>query len=498
MKPICTSSLLHTHLAILSTCSALLGCADGAGDENWNDLASTQDELRLTTYACGDSVCSSTWSSTDKRDLSFCVSPTGWPSTTFRAFITSTYNSAATSWNQAADVNIYNVSASPCDNTNSSVKFNIRYDGTLSAGSAVSFRPHFPRAQREIRIGPQKSGNDYYWYQARHELGHALGFANETDTHPVAILNGPDPDSAMQPSGTETALSELDRQGAQSVYGIRWLNLGGEIAGSPTAASWGSGRLDIFARGLGSPDRIHQRWFDGAWHPWSNLGAPSVGLGGSPNAVGRAVGKLDVFVRGSDTALWRRTYDNAWGPWVSEGGSIAGRPGVASWAANRWDVLVVGGGSLHHKWYDGSSHPFQNWGHPTETTLHGDVSAVSWGANRLDALVRGTNLRLFHFAYDGGTITWTSVPHPPATLDGAPTLVKTGVGQLEAFALAAAGRLYMSSYRNGAWSAWSYKGNLQADKVGAVSWGPGRIDVFSRRSYSSALHQAYSVNGSWY
>ena len=82
-----------------------------------------------------------------------------------------------------------------------------------------------------------------------------------------------------------------------------WVSIAGQIpAGTgPAACSWGSGRLDVFARD--TDGAMWHKSYDTAtaWSNWNSLGGI---LTSSPAATSPSSGVIDVFVRGSDGALW--------------------------------------------------------------------------------------------------------------------------------------------------------------------------------------------------
>jgi hypothetical protein len=53
------------------------------------------------------------------------------------------------------------------------------------------------------------------------------------------------------------------------------------------------------------------------WMDWESLGGVRTS---GPGAASWASGRLDVFARGTDSALWHIWYDNGWGTWESLGG----------------------------------------------------------------------------------------------------------------------------------------------------------------------------------
>jgi hypothetical protein len=113
--------------------------------------------------------------------------------------------------------------------------------------------------------------------------------------------------------------------------------------------SWGSGRLDVFARGTDN----------GLWHiawqgsyGWSGWEAQGGSLTSDPVAVARGL-SIQVYARGADNSLQAKSFaSGAWQPWVSKGGLLGSRP-TAVWSATDGggpDVLVLGTtGTVWHR-----------------------------------------------------------------------------------------------------------------------------------------------------
>jgi hypothetical protein len=87
-------------------------------------------------------------------------------------------------------------------------------------------------------------------------------------------------------------------------------NLGGILTTSPSAASWGASRLDVFA--LGTDDSLfHIAWDGTRWSSWEARGGSYVP---SPEVVARQANRLDVFALGEDGDVLRISWDGAqWG-----------------------------------------------------------------------------------------------------------------------------------------------------------------------------------------
>jgi hypothetical protein len=138
-----------------------------------------------------------------------------------------------------------------------------------------------------------------------------------------------------------------------------WEVLGsGLLVGSPSAVSWGPGRLDVFVQGGGHG--LAHKWFDGRWSTgWEDLGPY---ITSSPSVASAFPGHLDVYARGGD-ALWHRWFWGGWSGWDYQGGFIEDgtSPTAASAGPGSLDVFVIGGDqSLYEKSYRNGWFDFTN------------------------------------------------------------------------------------------------------------------------------------------
>ncbi len=172
---------------------------------------------------------------------------------------------------------------------------------------------------------------------------------------------------------------------------------------APAVASRGPGLLDVFVRGqdgqlyINSYDRSDEDNDSDGWSGWSS---PAPGrLTSAPAAVSwdrnnpsldPDAKRLDVFARGADDGLWHLTRTSGrWGAWRSVGGQLASSPDVASWAANRLDVVVRGADNLLYRTaWDGG---WSGWEHvktkPARTHT-ADPGVLSWGSDQLAVFTR--------------------------------------------------------------------------------------------------------------
>jgi hypothetical protein len=261
-----------------------------------------------------------------------------------------------------------------------------------------------------------------------------------------------------------------------------WQSLGGSLTSAPDAASWGDGRLDVFARGTDSGLWTRSR-DGGQWSGWAPLGGV-VQTGSGPGAVSWSPGRLDVFVRGTDGALWHRWYDGGrWGGWESLGGVLTSGPDVASWSAGRLDVFVRGtDNGLWHRWFDGGR--WSGW-EPLGGSLNSDPSAASWGPGRVDVFARSSNDQLIHRWWSGG---WGSETLPAAVTSG-PDAAAPGFGLLDVFGLGASNAVWGTAFTGSQWTTWHVVGGTGTSDPSATSSSPGTFDLFVRGT-DQALYQA--------
>ena len=126
---------------------------------------------------------------------------------------------------------------------------------------------------------------------------------------------------------------------------------------APAAASWGPGRIDIFA--LGGNRALWHKAADSSstpqpppwpWGEWEDLGGSwTDGVGVSSWAANR----LDCFTVGTDRALWHKVWNGStWSAWESLGGEIYSAPAAVCPRPDRIDIFALGGNrQVLHKWY---------------------------------------------------------------------------------------------------------------------------------------------------
>ena len=178
-----------------------------------------------------------------------------------------------------------------------------------------------------------------------------------------------------------------------------WTSLGGQIpaGSSPTASSWGSGRLDLFVQGMNGA-LYHKSYTGSTWSSWENLGGK---LTSSPAATSPGNGQINVFVRGTNGALYQRSWTGSWSSWTSLGGQIpaGSSPTASSWGSGRLDLFVQGmNGALYHKSYTGST--WSGWENLGGKLTSSPAAATAPGSSRIDVFVRGGDNGLWQNTYN--------------------------------------------------------------------------------------------------
>jgi hypothetical protein len=190
------------------------------------------------------------------------------------------------------------------------------------------------------------------------------------------------------------------------------------------------------------------------------------------------------------------------------------RIAVASWGANRLD-LIVEDGHIRHKAWDGSQWKPSETGWDDLGAGFGYPAVVSWGPNRLDVFAVGyQDGQMYHKAWTGsqwypsqtGWQALGGVFTPVAAPLRSPAVASWGPNRLDIFAVGAQdGQMYHKAWTGSQWypskTGWqplggNFKAPWSSDVVSwpaVASWGPNRLDIFVHsRADGQIYHKAWA------
>jgi len=194
-----------------------------------------------------------------------------------------------------------------------------------------------------------------------------------------------------------------------------WSIIGGHWSfdAMPTVLSWSKGRVDVF---MMHPDtnELYHRFIDPNatnWQPFygfQNLGGH---LAGRPSAVSWDVGRMDIFARGGDEGLWQLTYagdNSSWTNWTWIGEKIRGEPSAVSLGKNRIDVFV---------WGDDYSYQWKSFNGTSWTPKEGFISlggnfigppkAITVSSSRIEVFGYSNRGTVSRITWDDARKVWT-------------------------------------------------------------------------------------------
>jgi hypothetical protein len=222
----------------------------------------------------------------------------------------------------------------------------------------------------------------------------------------------------------------------------------------PAVASWGSGRLDFFARGPRC-DLVHRYWdANYGWSAWETLGG-CLAANSKVTAISRTSSNIDVFVRGADNGLWQKSYNTSgWTDWINLGGLLTSGPDVASRHSDGVDVFARSG--------------------------NGDAVVKSWTAT-------------------AGWTNWSSVGGGLAP-NTAPTATSRVPGQLDLYVVGTDSGLYQKSFTDATgWTPdWYGHGGILTSGAATASWGSNSEHVFARSANAGdVVNKGWSSPAGW-
>ncbi len=188
--------------------------------------------------------------------------------------------------------------------------------------------------------------------------------------------------------------------------------MGIKVKGAPAVASWKEGRLDVFVRSM--DDHLYHRvyendkWQGTKWEELSN----GHKLEQSPSAVSWGSSRIDLFAVWDQKTHHRACVNGSWNSWTEElGGATNDAPAAASWKMERVDVLVytTDNNMSRRYWENGTTSrmgngwkDWENVGGQSEV-LNSAPTAVSSESGRIDCFARGKSGHLQDAWYKADT-----------------------------------------------------------------------------------------------
>ena len=267
-----------------------------------------------------------------------------------------------------------------------------------------------------------------------------------------------------------------------------WDRIDGSLTSAPAVTSWGTNRLDVFARG--NDAALYHRWWDGSsWSAWQRIAAS---MTSAPAAVSSGLNRLDVFARGKDLALYHISSSDGgttWSVWQRLAASMSSAPAAASWGANRLDVFGRGQDmALYHIWSTDGGTTWTSW-ERLSGSLTSDPAAVSSSAGRFDVFARGGDLSVYQRTFDANG--WHDWVRLSGTLASSPAVSSWGSGRLDLFAQGQDLATYHRVSTDGVtWQPWVRLTGPWTSAPAAASQGANSIDVFARGEDMALYHDA--------
>lgn len=271
------------------------------------------------------------------------------------------------------------------------------------------------------------------------------------------------------------------------------------FASQPIVVSWGPNRLDIV--GIAQNGVLYHQWWGGTswgpapppgyaayqgWQPLNLSGLNGVTLIGNPAVTTWGTNRLDIFARDTNGALWHVWY--APSTWSVESilTGTSSDPAAASWGQNRLDVFAQRGGNYTHADWGGSVWSSEDHG-PAKpgTSFASAPSMTSTAWNTLDIVGLGNDGNLYHQSWN----SWTWLPGPSYTnweqvtnvgvFTGTPAIASWASNRLDVFVLDLWHAAWHIPYDYG-WGPLESHGGVFNDNLIANSWGVNRLDALGR------------------
>jgi len=133
---------------------------------------------------------------------------------------------------------------------------------------------------------------------------------------------------------------------------------------------------------------------------------------------------------------------------------------------------------------------------PLPATELSSAAVTSVGSGRTDLFMRSSAGHLLHqYRPPGGS--WTRAIDLGGNLRSQPAAVSWAPGRLDVFARGADDALWHILYAGGRWSGWERLGGVISSAPAVASWAPGRLDVFARGGNDALYHKQFVSGTGW-
>lgn len=255
------------------------------------------------------------------------------------------------------------------------------------------------------------------------------------------------------------------------------------LRGSPSAASWGNGRIDVFMRDTTLNTIRHAYSFNsGTTFSWDNWGTLPAGCTNAtdPDVLALRPQRVDVFVACPSrvaSTLYKRRYDNGVtdASWTTipltpgPGNTLGSKVTSSSWGVDttslnaRMDLFVLAGTSPLHLWHayssnNGSTYTWEDLGNGGNVP-QGDPDAATTGPGTYDVVMYDGTGNILHYAFASSVGTFTTIAPPTGiTFHGKMSIVALGDNRMHIAVKDQNGNLQVYRYEEGAFIGWQNDG----------------------------------------
>ncbi len=308
------------------------------------------------------------------------------------------------------------------------------------------------------------------------------------------------PGEYVQVNGTPPGTPSSPSPAPGSTYGPAMPNSSkpSSQVGGPVLYDPDSGNVEIYA--VGTDGALNERAWNRShgWSSWFNLGGS---VAGTPSAIYDPVtGNLEVYVRGASGPLYEKAWNakKGWTAWIDLGGRFTGNPAVAydSLSGNLEVYAVSTGGAVNERYYGNGK--WSGW-----VDLGGSVTASPSAvydpvSKHFDVYVRGTGGALYERAWSPGG-GWSGWIYLSGAVTGNPDAVYDSLsGNLEVYTVGTGGAVYERAFSKGSWSGWfDLSGSATASPSAVYDPVSKHMEVYVRGTGGALYEKAWTSSGGW-